>query len=196
MSPTYLLLCVQAPRLRIAWASFAGQQDTFLWVQGSNEVLEKIKLWHVEPVYTSSDFLSDKNGVPSWEGIDQRRCSEDCGCQSRRGDVYPESYQWRSIESGHRGQLGDWERPLFQGLVIRISLLWTRWPRRLERMVSLKECECIYDPVRSGVIHADTPPERRETPLVWRSRNPWIGKICKESGRILWFASGPLNGHW
>jgi pyruvate,water dikinase len=36
----------------------------------------------------------------------------------------------------------------------------------IERMVSLKECECIYDPVRGGVIHVDTPPERREIPCI------------------------------
>jgi hypothetical protein len=31
--------------------------------------------------------------------------------------------------------------------------------KEIERKVSLKECECIYDPVRGGVAHVDTPPD-------------------------------------
>jgi len=39
-------------------ASFAGQQDTFLWVKGNDEGLEKITIMHGRACFTLERFLT------------------------------------------------------------------------------------------------------------------------------------------
>jgi pyruvate,water dikinase len=51
--------------------------------------------------------------------------------------------------------------------------------KEIERKISLKECECIYDPVRGGVIHVDIPPERRGIPCIEDQEILELGRYAK-----------------
>jgi pyruvate,water dikinase len=63
----------------------------------------------------------------------------------------------------------------------------------IERMVSLKECECIFDSVRGGVIHTDIPPERREAPCI---EDQEILELARYAKRVEEYYGCPQDIEW
>jgi pyruvate,water dikinase len=146
-------------------ASFAGQQDTFLWVKGRDEVLKKIKLC-MSSLFTSRaisyrmkmGFPHDKIliSVGVQKMVDARAAGVMFTVNPLNGDPS------KVVIEGNWG-LGE---TVVSGICNPDKFVVDKVIMVIERMVSLKECECIYDPVRGGVAHVDTPPERREIPCI------------------------------
>jgi len=146
-------------------ASFAGQQDTFLWVQGSGEVLEKIKLCMASLFTPRAISYRMKMGFPHekvlisigvQKMVDARAAGVMFTLNPTNGDPS------KVVIEGNWG-LGE---TVVSGICNPDKFVADKVTKEIEKMVSLKECECIYDPVRGGVIHVDTPPERREIPCI------------------------------
>jgi pyruvate,water dikinase len=146
-------------------ASFAGQQDTFLWVSGSEEVLKKIKLCMSSLFTPRAISYRIKMGFPHekvlisvgvQKMVDARAAGVMFTVNPLNGDPS------KVVIEGNWG-LGE---TVVSGICNPDKFVVDKVIMVIERMVSLKECECIYDPVRGGVIHVDTPPERREIPCI------------------------------
>ena len=65
--------------------------------------------------------------------------------------------------------------------------------KEIGRTISLKECECIYDPVRGGVAHVDTPPERREIPCI---EDQEILELARYAKRVEGYYGCPQDIEW
>src|SRR4030043_441395 len=146
-------------------ASFAGQQDTFLWVRGCEEVLDNIKSC-MSSLFTSRAIsYRIKMGFPHEKVlisvgvqkiVDARAAGVMFTLNPTNGDPS------KVVIEGNWG-LGE---TVVSGICNPDKFVVDKVIMVIERMVSLKECECIYDSVRGGVIHVDTPPERREIPCI------------------------------
>ena len=146
-------------------ASFAGQQDTFLWVQGSDEVLEKIKLCMWSLFTPRAISYRIKMGFPHekvmisvgvQKMVDARAAGVMFTLNPLNGDPS------KVVIEGNWG-LGE---TVVSGICNPDKFVVDKVTSEIERMVSMKECECVYDPIRGGVMHADTPPDRREIPCI------------------------------
>ena len=73
-------------------ASFAGQQDTYLWVRGVDDLLGQNTQVLVELVHVSRHFVQDEDGVRPFQGPDQRSSPEDGPVVYRRGHVHSEPF--------------------------------------------------------------------------------------------------------
>jgi len=146
-------------------ASFAGQQDTFLWVQGIKEVLEKIKLCMSSLFTPRAISYRIKMGFPHEKVlisvgvqkiVDARAAGVMFTLNPTNGDPS------KVVIEGNWG-LGE---TVVSGICNPDKYVVDKVTKEIERKVSAKECECIYDPVRGGVAHVDTPPDRREMPCI------------------------------
>jgi len=146
-------------------ASFAGQQDTFLWVQGSDEVLEKIKLCMSSLFTPRAISYRIKMGFPHEKVlisvgvqkiVDARAAGVMFTLNPTNGDPS------KVVIEGNWG-LGE---TVVSGICNPDKFVVDKVTKEIEGTVSPKECECVYDPVRGGVAHVDTPPERREIPCI------------------------------
>jgi len=146
-------------------ASFAGQQDTFLWVRGAEEVLEKIKLCMSSLFTPRAISYRIKMGFPHEKVfisvgvqkiVDARAAGVMFTLNPLNGDPS------KVVIEGNWG-LGE---TVVSGLCNPDKFVVDKVTKEIERKISLKECECIYDPLRGRVAHVDTPPERREIPCV------------------------------
>ena len=146
-------------------ASFAGQQDTFLWVQGSDEVLEKVKLCMSSLFTPRAISYRMKMGFPHEKVlisvgvqkiVDARAAGVTFTLNPTNGDPS------KVVIEGNWG-LGE---TVVSGICNPDKFVVDKVTREIERKVSLKECECIYDPVRREVTHVDTPPDRRDIPCI------------------------------
>ena len=146
-------------------ASFAGQQDTFLWVRGFEEVLEKIKLCMSSLFTPRAISYRIKMGFPHEKVfisvgvqkiVDARAAGVMFTLNPLNGDPS------KVVIEGNWG-LGE---TVVSGLCNPDKFVVDKVTKEIERKISLKECECIYDPLRGRVAHVDTPPERREIPCV------------------------------
>jgi pyruvate,water dikinase len=173
-------------------ASFAGQQDTFLWVRGCDEVLEKIKLC-MSSLFTSRaisyrmkmGFPHDKIliSVGVQKMVDARAAGVMFTVNPLNGDPS------KVVIEGNWG-LGE---TVVSGICNPDKFVVDKVIMVIERMVSLKECECIYDPVRGGVIHVDTPPERREIPCI---EDQEILELARYAKRVEEYYGCPQDIEW
>jgi pyruvate, water dikinase len=173
-------------------ASFAGQQDTFLWVRGCDEVLEKIKLC-MSSLFTSRaisyrmkmGFPHDKILISAGvqKMVDARAAGVMFTVNPLNGDPS------KVVIEGNWG-LGE---TVVSGICNPDKFVVDKVIMVIERMVSLKECECIYDPVRGGVIHVDTPPERREIPCI---EDQEILELARYAKRIEEYYGCPQDIEW
>src|SRR4030043_146790 len=142
-------------------ASFAGQQDTFLWVQGRDEVLEKIKLCMSSLFTPRAISYRIKMGFPHEKVlisvgvqkiVDARAAGVMFTLNPLNGDPS------RVVIEGNWG-LGE---TVVAGLCNPDKFVVDKVTMVIEREISLKGVECIFDVRRKEVVHADIPPDRRE----------------------------------
>jgi pyruvate,water dikinase len=159
-------------------ASFAGQQDTFLWIQGSDEVLKRIKFCMSSLFTPRAISYRIKMGFPHEKVlisvgvqkiVDARAAGVMFTLNPTNGDPS------KVVIEGNWG-LGE---TVVSGICNPDKYVVDKVTGEIERRVSLKECECIYDPVRGGVAHVDTPPERREIPCVEDQEILELGRYAK-----------------
>ena len=142
-------------------ASFAGQQDTFLWVIGSEEVLKKIKLCMSSLFTPRAISYRMKMGFPHEKvlisvGVQKIVNAKAAGVMFTLNPLNGDPS--KVVIEGNWG-LGE---TVVSGLVNPDKFVVDKVTMEIERKISLKGLECIYDPKRGEVAHVDIPPERRE----------------------------------
>ena len=173
-------------------ASFAGQQDTFLWVQGSDEVLEKIKLCMSSLFTPRAISYRIKMGFPHEKVlisvgvqkiVDARAAGVMFTLNPTDGDPS------KVVIEGNWG-LGE---TVVSGICNPDKFVVDKVTKEIGRTISLKECECVYDPVRGGVAHVDTPPERREIPCI---EDQEILELARYAKRVEEYYGCPQDIEW
>jgi len=173
-------------------ASFAGQQDTFLWVQGSHEVLKKIKLCMASLFTPRAISYRMKMGFPHEKVlisvgvqkiVDARAAGVMFTLNPTNGDPS------KVVIEGNWG-LGE---TVVSGICNPDKYVVDKVTKEIDRRVSAKECECIYDPVRGGVMHVDTPPERREIPCI---EDEEILELARYARRVEEYYGCPQDIEW
>ena len=173
-------------------ASFAGQQDTFLWVQGRHELLKKIKSCMSSLFTPRAISYRIKMGFPHEKVlisvgvqkiVDARAAGVMFTLNPTNGDPS------KVVIEGNWG-LGE---TVVSGICNPDKFVVDKVTKEIERKVSLKECECICNPVRGGVIHVDTPPERREIPCI---EDQEIFELTRYAKRVEGYYGCPQDIEW
>jgi pyruvate,water dikinase len=173
-------------------ASFAGQQDTFLWVQGRDEVLEKIKLC-MSSLFTSRAISYRMNmgfahenvliSVGVQKLVDARAAGVMFTLNPLNGDPS------KIVIEGNWG-LGE---TVVSGQVNPDKFVVDKVTKVIERKISLKGLECIYDPKRKEVVHVDISPDRREEQCV---EDQEITELARYAKRIEEYYGCPQDIEW
>ena len=142
-------------------ASFAGQQDTFLWVCGSEEVLEKVKLCMSSLFGPRAIAYRTKMGFPHEKvlisvGVQKMVDAKAAGVMFTLDPVNGDPS--KVVIEGNWG-LGE---SVVSGICNLDKFTVDKVTDEIETKISVKECECIYDATKLGVVHVGTPPDRRE----------------------------------
>jgi pyruvate,water dikinase len=140
-------------------ASFAGQQDTYLWVEGANQVVRDVqRCW-------ASLFTPRAISYRIWNKFPHEKVSISVGVQkmvnSRAAGVMftlnpTDGDPSKAVIEGNWG-LGETvvsgsvnpDRFVVDKVVMEIN----------ERIISTKHIECVYDCESGGVVHADVEPD-------------------------------------
>jgi pyruvate, water dikinase len=173
-------------------ASFAGQQDTFLWVQGSDEVLEKIKLCMSSLFTPRAISYRIKMGFPHEKvlisvGVQKIVNARAAGVMFTLNPTNGDPS--KVVIEGNWG-LGE---TVVSGICNPDKYVVDKVTKEIEKKVSLKECECVYDPVRGGVAHVDTPPERREIQCI---EDQEILELARYAKRVEDYYGCPQDIEW
>ncbi|MGZ3591082.1 MAG: PEP/pyruvate-binding domain-containing protein, partial [Thermodesulfobacteriota bacterium] len=173
-------------------ASFAGQQDTFLWVIGTDELLEKVKLCMSSLFTPRAISYRIKMGFPHdkvlisvgvQKIVDARAAGVMFTLNPTNGDPS------KVVIEANWG-LGE---TVVSGICNPDKYVVDKVTKEIERKVSAKECECIYDAVRGGVAHVDTPPDRREIPCIEDSE---ILELTRYAKRVEEYYGCPQDIEW
>lgn len=142
-------------------ASFAGQQDTFLWVQGMEEVLEKVKLCMASLFTPRAIAYRIKMGFPHEKvlisvGVQKMVDAKAAGVMFTLNPVNGDPS--KVVIEGNWG-LGE---TVVGGLCNPDKFIVDKVTSEIKKEISLKTTECVFDPKRKEVVHTDIPPDRRE----------------------------------
>ncbi len=146
-------------------ASFAGQQDTFLWVQGIEKVLEKIKHCMASLFTPRAIAYRIKMGFPHEKVhisvgvqkiVDARAAGVMFTINPLNGDPS------KVVIEGNWG-MGE---TVVAGLCNPDKFVVDKVTLAIEKEISIKEMECVFDSLKREVVHADIPPDRREIPCI------------------------------
>ncbi len=146
-------------------ASFAGQQDTFLWIQGVEEVLEKIKLCMASLFTPRAIAYRVKMGFPHEKvlisvGVQKMVNARAAGVMFTLNPINGDPS--KVVIEGNWG-LGE---TVVSGLCNPDKFMVDKVTLEIQREISLKTTECVFDSLRKEVVHKDIPPERREIPCI------------------------------
>ena len=173
-------------------ASFAGQQDTFLWVKGRKEVLEKIKLC-MSSLFTSRAIsYRMKMGFPHEKvlisvGVQKIVDAKAAGVMFTLNPLNGDPS--KIVIEGNWG-LGE---TVVSGQVNPDKFVVDKVTKVIERKISLKGLECIYDPKRKEVVHVDISPDRREEQCV---EDQEITELARYAKRIEEYYGCPQDIEW
>jgi pyruvate,water dikinase len=173
-------------------ASFAGQQDTFLWVRGAEELLKKIKLCMSSLFTPRAISYRIKMGFPHEKvfisvGVQKIVDAKAAGVMFTLDPLNGDPS--KVVIEGNWG-LGE---TVVSGQVNPDKFVVDKVTKEIDSRVSLKECECIYDPVRGGVAHVDIPPERREIPCI---EDQEILELARYAKRVEDYYGCPQDIEW
>ena len=146
-------------------ASFAGQQDTFLWVQGIDDVLVKIKECMASLFSPRAIAYRLKMGFPHEKVhisvgvqkiVDARAAGVMFTINPLNGDPS------KVVIEGNWG-LGE---SVVAGLCNPDKFVVDKVTMTLNKEIAIKETECVFDSRKREVMHADISPDRREIPCI------------------------------
>jgi pyruvate,water dikinase len=142
-------------------ASFAGQQDTFLWVKGCDELLEKIKLC-MSSLFTSRAIsYRIKMGFPHEKvlisvGVQKIVDAKAAGVMFTINPLNGDPS--KVVIEGNWG-LGE---TVVSGTCNPDKFVVDKVTKEIEKEICTKWTECVYDPEKKGVGHTGIPYERRD----------------------------------
>jgi len=142
-------------------ASFAGQQDTYLWVQGVDQVIERVQYCWASLFTPRAIDYRIKNNFPHEKvlisvGVQKMVNSKAAGVMftlnPTDGDLSKVVIEgaWGLGETVVSGSVNP-DKFVVDKIVMETS----------DKTVSTKHIECVYDPEKGGVIDADVDEERQ-----------------------------------
>ncbi len=147
-------------------ASFAGQQDTYLWVEGTDHVIRNVqRCW--ASLFTPraisyrirNNFRHERAliGVGVQKMVNSRTAGVMFTLNPTDGDVSKVVIEasWGLGETVVSGSVNP-DRFTVDKVVMEIN----------ERTISKKHVECVYDCERGGVVHADVVPDMQGRPCL------------------------------
>ena len=173
-------------------ASFAGQQDTYLWVQGSDEVLEKIKLCMSSLFTPRAISYRIKMGFPHEKVlisvgvqkiVDARAAGVMFTLNPLNGDPS------KVVIEGNWG-LGE---TVVSGQVNPDKFVVDKVTKEIESTISQKWTECIFDPEKGMVCHLDIPHERQEIQCI---EDQEVLELARYARRIEEYYGCPQDIEW
>jgi len=173
-------------------ASFAGQQDTFLWVQGRDEILEKIKLCMSSLFTPRAISYRMKMGFPHEKvlisvGVQKLVDAKAAGVMFTLNPLNGDPS--KVVIEGNWG-LGE---TVVSGQVNPDKFVVDKVTKEIQRKISLKGLECIYDPKRKEVVHVDIPPDRREEQCI---EDQEINELARYAKRVEEYYGCPQDIEW
>jgi pyruvate,water dikinase len=173
-------------------ASFAGQQDTFLWVKGCNEVLEKIKLC------MSSLFTPRAISYRKKMGFPHEKVLISVGIQKIVDAIAAGVMFTLNPLNGDPSKVvieGNWGlgETVVSGQVNPDKFVVDKVTKEIERTVSQKGIECIFDPEKGMVCHPDIPPERQEIQCI---KDEEVLELARYAKRVEEYYGCPQDIEW
>jgi pyruvate,water dikinase len=173
-------------------ASFAGQQDTFLWVQGRDEVLGKIKLCMSSLFSPRAISYRMKMGFPHEKvlisvGVQKIVDAKAAGVMFTLNPLNGDPS--KVIIEGNWG-LGE---TVVSGLCNPDKFVVDKVTMEIERKISTKCLECIFDPETKKVIHVEISPGRQETPCL---EDQEIIELARYAKRVEEYYKCPQDIEW
>ena len=173
-------------------ASFAGQQDTFLWVRGDDELLKKTKLCMSSLFTPRAISYRMKMGFPHEKvlisvGIQKIIDAKAAGVMFTINPLNGDPS--KVVIEGNWG-LGE---TVVSGLCNPDKFVVDKVTMEIERNVSLKGVECIFDPKRKEVVHEDIPPDRREAQCI---EDQEVIELARYAKRVEQYYGSPQDIEW
>ncbi|MCJ7747304.1 MAG: phenylphosphate synthase subunit beta, partial [Desulfobacterales bacterium] len=173
-------------------ASFAGQQDTFLWVRGYGELLEKAKLCMASLFTSRAISYRIKMGFPHEKvlisvGVQKMVDAKAAGVMFTLNPTNGDPS--KVVIEGNWG-LGE---TVVSGTVNPDKFVVDKVTKDIERSISIKGLECIYSPIRKEVVHVDIPPERCEIPCI---EDEEIAALARYAKSIEEYYGSPQDIEW
>jgi len=173
-------------------ASFAGQQDTYLWVKGLDNVLKKVQSCWASLFTPRAISYRSKMNFPHEKvlisvGVQKMVNSRAAGVMFTLnpidGDISRVVIEgsWGFGEAVVSGAVTP-DKFVVDKVVFEIS----------ERIISLKHIECVYD-AEQGVIHCDVPKSRQSTPCI---EDQEIKELVRVAKRIEDHYGSPQDIEW
>jgi pyruvate,water dikinase len=181
-----------APAEDMPGASFAGQQDTFLRICGSKEVLEKIKLCMASLFGPRAIAYRTKMGFPHEKvsisiGVQKMVDAKAAGVMFTLNPINGDPS--KVVIEGNWG-LGE---SVVSGICNPDKFTVDKVTREIETRISVKECECIYDPASLGVRQVDIPPDRRGLSCLEEKE---VIELARYAKRVEEFYGCPQDIEW
>lgn len=143
-------------------ASFAGQQDTYLWIQGADQVVESVKRCWASLFTPRAISYRVKNSFPHEKvlisiGVQKMVHSKAAGVMftlnPTNGDPSKVVIEgsWGLGETVVSGSVTP-DKFVVDKVIMEVS----------EKTVSRKHIECVYNADKGGVIDADVDPDRQQ----------------------------------
>jgi pyruvate,water dikinase len=173
-------------------ASFAGQQDTFLWVRGCEEVLDNIKSC-MSSLFTSRAIsYRIKMGFPHEKvlisvGVQKIVDAKAAGVMFTLNPVNGDPS--KVIIEGSWG-LGE---PVVSGQVNPDKFVVDKVTKEIVRTISQKWIECIFHPEKGMVCHLDVPREKQEIQCI---EDEEIHELARYAKRIEEYYGSPQDIEW
>jgi pyruvate,water dikinase len=173
-------------------ASFAGQQDTFLWVRGDEEVLDKIKSCMSSLFTARAISYRIKMGFPHEKvlisvGVQKIVDAKSAGVMFTLNPLNGDPS--KVVIEGNWG-LGE---TVVSGQVNPDKYVVDKVTKEIEKTISQKWTECIFDPEKGMVCHLDIPHERQEVQCL---EDQEVLELARYAKRIEEYYGSPQDIEW
>lgn len=162
-------------------ASFAGQQDTYLWIRGADEVVNHVvRCW--ASLYTDRAIAYRHEQGYAHEQVAMSVAVQQMVMPKAAGVAFtidPTNGDRSKIVIDSAFGLGE---SVVSGEVTPDNYVVDKvvW-EIVKRTVSAKELECVLDPASDTVVHRPLEPERSTLPSITDAEVRAIGKIARQA---------------
>ncbi len=160
-------------------ASFAGQQDTYLWIKGPDQVVQRVRQCWASLFTPRSISYRIKNKFPHEKvlisvGVQKMVNSKVAGVMFTLDPVNGDPSKvviegsWGLGETVVSGSVTP-DRFVVDKVTLEIN----------ERVISHKGIECVYDPNRGEVVHSEVVPDRSDLCCLEREEVMELTRVAK-----------------
>ncbi len=173
-------------------ASFAGQQDTYLWVEGTEEVTKKVmKCW-------GSLFTPRAIAYRVKMGFPHEKVAISVGVQKMVNAKAAGVMFTLDPTTGDPSKVvieGSWGlgEAVVSGSVTPDKFVVDKVTMEVSKTISPKTLECVFDPERGEVVHAVVPEERQRCECLGEEEVRELANLAK---RIEDYYGGPQDIEW